>query len=87
MISQLLLSSPTSADHGLSCVSVIDMTLVKGTALQVQAFRTGFSTIFPVRDLLAFSADELVILFGSAEEDWGADSAYLTDRHSSLIVR
>ena len=51
------------------------MTLVKGTAAQVQAFRAGFSTIFPVRDLLAFSPDELVILFGSAEEDWGADSA------------
>lgn len=43
---------------------------------QAKAFREGFSKVFPVTDLLAFSADELVILFGSAEEDWSTESEY-----------
>jgi E3 ubiquitin-protein ligase TRIP12 len=54
--------------------AVLDWTLVKGTEKQVEAFRTGFSSIFPIRDLQAFSSDELVNLFGNAEEDWGVDT-------------
>lgn len=53
---------------------VLDWTLVKGVKPQVDAFRAGFSTIFPVSDLRAFSPDELVILFGSAEEDWSSET-------------
>lgn len=55
---------------------LVEYTLIKGTVSAVAAFRAGFSTIFPVRDLQAFSADELVILFGSAEEDWSIDSVF-----------
>lgn len=53
---------------------VIDATIGKGVALQAKAFRDGFSKVFPVSDLQAFSADELEIVFGSAEEDWGLES-------------
>lgn len=53
---------------------MLDWTLLKGVKPQVDAFRAGFSTIFPVSDLRAFSPDELVILFGSAEEDWSAET-------------
>lgn len=53
---------------------MLDWTLVKGVKPQVDAFRAGFSTIFPVSDLRAFSPDELVILFGSAEEDWSSET-------------
>jgi E3 ubiquitin-protein ligase TRIP12 len=53
---------------------VLDWTLVKGVKAQVEAFRAGFSTIFPVGDLRAFSPHELVVLFGSADEDWSAET-------------
>ena len=42
--------------------------------IQAKAFRDGFSKVFPVTDLRAFSADELVMLFGNSEEDWSVES-------------
>ncbi|KAI0973265.1 HECT-domain-containing protein [Xylaria arbuscula] len=56
---------------------VIDMTLGRGVKRQVDAFRTGFSQVFPYSALSAFTPDELVILFGRAEEDWSLET--LTD--------
>lgn len=53
---------------------VIDATIGTGAALQAKAFKEGFSRVFAVSDLQAFSADELGILFGSAEEDWSIES-------------
>ncbi|KAJ5090070.1 Ubiquitin-protein ligase Ufd4 [Penicillium argentinense] len=49
---------------------VIDMTLGVGVRRQVDAFRTGFSQVFPFSSLRAFTPSELVMLFGQAEEDW-----------------
>jgi E3 ubiquitin-protein ligase TRIP12 len=49
---------------------VIDMTLGVGVRRQVDAFRTGFSQVFPFSSLRAFTPNELVMLFGQAEEDW-----------------
>ncbi|KAJ5053906.1 uncharacterized protein L3040_000196 [Drepanopeziza brunnea f. sp. 'multigermtubi'] len=49
---------------------VIDMTLGSGVARQVDAFRTGFTQVFPYTALSAFTPDELVMLFGRIEEDW-----------------
>ncbi len=34
----------------------------------------GFSKVFPITDLQAFALDELVMLFGNAEEDWSIES-------------
>ncbi|TDL21828.1 hypothetical protein BD410DRAFT_771174 [Rickenella mellea] len=53
---------------------VIDAIIGSGAELQAKAFREGFSKVFPVTDLQAFSADELVILFGSADEDWSPET-------------
>lgn len=53
---------------------VIDATIGTGAAMQAKAFREGFSRVFPVTDLQAFSSDELGVLFGSAEEDWSIES-------------
>lgn len=53
---------------------VIDATIGKGVEPQMKAFREGFSKVFPVTDLQAFSADELGLVFGSAEEDWSIES-------------
>lgn len=53
---------------------VIDMTLGSGVRRQVDAFRTGFSQVFPYSALRAFTPDELCTLFGRTEEDWSLAS-------------
>jgi E3 ubiquitin-protein ligase TRIP12 len=53
---------------------VIDMTLGRGVKRQVDAFRTGFSQVFPYSALSAFTPDELVTLFGRSDEDWSLES-------------
>lgn len=53
---------------------VIDAIIGKGAVKQVKAFREGFSKVFPVTDLQAFSAEELSLLFGNVEEDWSIES-------------
>jgi E3 ubiquitin-protein ligase TRIP12 len=57
---------------------VIDAIVGKGAFLQAQAFREGFSRVFPVSDLQAFSVQELAMLFGNAEEDWAIESMFPT---------
>lgn len=54
--------------------SVIDMTLGSGVRRQVDAFRAGFSQVFPFSALRAFTPNELVMLFGQAEEDWSIET-------------
>ncbi|KAL1918123.1 uncharacterized protein VTP21DRAFT_3389 [Calcarisporiella thermophila] len=54
--------------------AVSDMTVHSGVARQVEAFRDGFSTVFPVQDLRVFTAEELVALFGNAREDWSVET-------------
>ncbi|CAH6722950.1 ubiquitin fusion degradation protein 4 [[Candida] jaroonii] len=49
---------------------VIETTLYSGVISQVKAFMEGFSKVFPINSLVVFSPDELVELFGNAEEDW-----------------
>ena len=53
---------------------VIDMTLGSGVQRQVDAFRAGFSQVFPYSALKAFTPSELVMLFGRVEEDWSIES-------------
>ncbi|KAJ5383664.1 hypothetical protein N7517_001575 [Penicillium concentricum] len=53
---------------------VIDMTLGSGVRRQVDAFRAGFSQVFPFSSLRAFTPSELVMLFGQAKEDWSIET-------------
>ncbi|KAI4721447.1 hypothetical protein E4T48_02249 [Aureobasidium sp. EXF-10727] len=53
---------------------VIDFTLGQGIQKQVDAFCAGFSQVFPYSALNAFTPDELVMLFGRAEEDWSLET-------------
>ncbi|KAL1941289.1 hypothetical protein VTO73DRAFT_7501 [Trametes versicolor] len=53
---------------------VIDAIVGKGAQAQAQAFREGFSKVFPIADLQAFTSDELAMLFGNADEDWSAET-------------
>ena len=50
--------------------------LGKGAQVLAQAFWEGFSEDFPLEDLQAFTADELVMLFGNADEDWSIESMF-----------
>lgn len=56
---------------------VIDMTLGSGVQRQVDAFRAGFTQVFPYSALSAFTPDELVMLFGRVDEDWSLESMFL----------
>lgn len=60
---------------------VIDMTLGSGVRRQVDAFRTGFSQVFPYSALSAFTPDELCALFGRVDEDWSLASKLLHAIH------
>lgn len=53
---------------------VLDMTLGGGVQKQVDAFRAGFSQVFPYSALRAFTSDELVMLFGRTDEDWSLET-------------
>ncbi|KAL9002615.1 MAG: hypothetical protein Q9188_004470 [Gyalolechia gomerana] len=53
---------------------VIDMTLGSGVQRQADAFRAGFSQVFPYSALRAFTPSELVMLFGRVEEDWSIET-------------
>ncbi|RDI85986.1 hypothetical protein Vi05172_g4008 [Venturia inaequalis] len=62
---------PVTIDNVASYVEkVLDFTLGVGVRPQVDAFRAGFSQVFPYTALQAFTPDELVMLFGRVEEDW-----------------
>ncbi|KAK4232642.1 hypothetical protein QBC38DRAFT_352340 [Podospora fimiseda] len=53
---------------------VIDMTLGSGVRHQIDAFRAGFSQVFPYSALSAFTPDELCALFGRVDEDWSLET-------------
>ncbi|KAI0306092.1 hypothetical protein B0F90DRAFT_1808594 [Multifurca ochricompacta] len=53
---------------------VLEAIIGQGAKLQAKAFREGFSKVFPITDLQAFALDELVMLFGNAEEDWSIET-------------
>ena len=56
---------------------VLDMVLGSGVQRQIDAFRAGFSQVFPYTALKAFTPSELVMLFGQVEEDWSLESKLL----------
>ena len=49
---------------------VISFTIDRGISTQLQAFQNGFSQVFSYNALNAFTPDELVMIFGSNDEDW-----------------
>jgi hypothetical protein len=66
----------TSANVDEYVHEILDAILGKGIQIQAKAFRDGFSKVFPMADLRAFTADELVMLFGNGDEDWSIESQY-----------
>ncbi|KAF8576807.1 hypothetical protein K439DRAFT_1366247 [Ramaria rubella] len=54
--------------------TVVDTIIGKGALAQAKAFREGFSKVFPVGDLKIFSSEELIMMFGNADEDWSMET-------------
>ncbi|OZJ07024.1 hypothetical protein BZG36_00227 [Bifiguratus adelaidae] len=55
--------------------AVVDMTCGSGVQHQISAFNDGFSSVFPIIDLKIFTAEELVDIWGSSEdEDWSVET-------------
>ncbi|KAG1740094.1 putative ubiquitin-protein ligase, partial [Suillus occidentalis] len=52
---------------------VLDAIIDASVQPQARAFREGFSKVFPISDLQAFSGDKLDMLFGNEDEDWGVE--------------
>ncbi|GAA5940144.1 hypothetical protein JCM10213_008342 [Rhodosporidiobolus nylandii] len=53
---------------------VVDWTLSRGVEAQINEFKKGFSTVFPVRDLQTFTPAELVMMTAAVEEDWSVEA-------------
>jgi len=67
--------TPVSIDNvELYVDKVVDFTLGSGVQRQANAFRDGFTEVFPYSALKAFTPDELVMLFGRTDEDWSLES-------------
>jgi len=66
----------TIENVALYIAGVVDYTIGRGVQKQIEAFRTGFSQVFPYSALSAFTAEELTMLFGRVEEDWSMESKY-----------
>lgn len=70
--------------------SVVDMTIGFGVETQINAFREGFSQVFPYAALHAFNPEELVVMCGQGENDWSYEllcSAAKADHGYSLDSR
>lgn len=64
----------TIENVGTYIEKVVDAVLGSGIQKQIDAFRQGFSQVFPYSALSAFTPNELVMLFGRVEEDWSLES-------------
>jgi E3 ubiquitin-protein ligase TRIP12 len=67
--------------------AVLDYTLGTGVQRQADAFRRGFSEVFPYSALKAFTPDELVMLFGRVDEDWSLESKSSRPCRRILLTR
>ncbi|CAO3648658.1 unnamed protein product [Cunninghamella echinulata] len=70
---------------------LIDTYVGSGVSKQIDAFRSGFNECFPIDDLKILTYEELVLLFGTFEEDWSlktledsikADHGFTMQSHS-----
>lgn len=68
-------NTPVTTDNvGLYVDRVLDLTLGAGVAMQIDAFKSGFSQVFSYSSLRAFTPEELIMLFGQVEEDWSLET-------------
>lgn len=58
--------------------AVVDMTVGFGVESQINAFREGFSQVFPYAALNAFNPEELVVICGQGESDWSYETLVST---------
>ncbi|SCZ87897.1 BZ3500_MvSof-1268-A1-R1_Chr2-3g05365 [Microbotryum saponariae] len=84
-------SISVTADNVEEYISlVLEWTLRRGVASQVSEFQTGFSAVFPVRDMQSFTPSELVMMTSALQEDWsieGLTSATKADHGFTMDSR
>ncbi|EDO16833.1 hypothetical protein Kpol_1056p34 [Vanderwaltozyma polyspora DSM 70294] len=66
----------TSANVEEYISRVLSMMIEDGVKKQLNCFKEGFSRVFPYRNMLILTPNELVTMFGEAEEDWSAETLY-----------
>ena len=64
----------------------MDFTIGRGIKRQIDAFKRGFSSVFPYEALCAFTADELAMIFGKSDEDWSYDGRFLLREQFLMIA-
>jgi len=78
---------PVTIDNvGLYMAGVVDCTTGRGVQKQIEAFREGFSQVFPYSALSAFTPEELVMLFGTTDEDWSIESKFIQSAQYTRIA-
>ncbi|KAG5366916.1 putative ubiquitin fusion degradation protein [Yarrowia sp. B02] len=66
---------PVTGDNVQEYVDlIVDQTVGSGVSQQIEAFKTGFSEVFPFSAVCAFSPAELVLMCGPSVEDWSLDT-------------
>lgn len=66
---------PVNGDNVQEYVDlIVDQTVGSGVSQQIEAFKTGFSEVFPFSAVCAFSPAELVLMCGPSVEDWSLDT-------------
>jgi len=78
---------PVTIDNvGLYMAGVVDCTTGRGVQKQIEAFREGFSQVFSYSALSAFTPEELVMLFGTTDEDWSIESKFIQSAQYTRIA-
>lgn len=66
-----------TSENVFNYISLLISSLIgTGIESQLQSFIDGFSKVFPYENLLVLSPEELIVIFGSVEEDWSKETLY-----------
>lgn len=60
-------------------VSKLKFRLSETVGVYQAMLTLGFSTVLSVRDLALFAPEELILLFGNADEDWSRESEFFSN--------
>ncbi|KAG0662977.1 Ubiquitin fusion degradation protein 4 [Maudiozyma exigua] len=66
-----------TSENVMTYINLLISSLIgTGIEQQLQTFIDGFSKVFPYENLLVLLPEELIVIFGSVEEDWSEETLY-----------
>lgn len=66
-----------TSENVMNYINLLISSLIgTGIEQQLQSFIDGFSKVFPYENLLVLSPEELIVVFGTVEEDWSQETLY-----------